>query len=59
MGNIYLCKKCLQTRDVNYFQDKNEEKDFEIAEIELLGYKIIVVCIYMLYKAPDGNSEVN
>jgi hypothetical protein len=48
MGNIYLCKKCLQIREVNYFQNKNEEKDFEIVEIELLGYKIIVVCIYVI-----------
>jgi hypothetical protein len=45
---MYLCKKSLETKEVNYFQDMNEEKIFEMAVIELLEYKIIVVCIYRL-----------
>jgi hypothetical protein len=32
----------------------NEEKNFEMAAIELLEYKITVVCIY---RSPDGNYK--
>jgi hypothetical protein len=42
-GACIYVKKFLGIREVNYFQNMNGEKNFEIAVIELLGYKIIVV----------------
>jgi hypothetical protein len=42
----------IETREVNYFQNMSEEKNFEMAVIELSECKITVVCIY---RAPDGN----
>jgi hypothetical protein len=50
-GHIYV-KKGIETREVNYFQNMSEEKNFEMAVIELSECKITIVCIY---RAPDGN----
>jgi exonuclease III len=49
---MYLCKKGIETREVNYFQNMSEERNFEMAVIELSECKITVVCIY---RASDGN----
>jgi hypothetical protein len=52
---MYLCKKKgIITREVNYLQNMSEEKNFEMAVIELVEYNITVVCIY---RAPDGNCR--
>jgi hypothetical protein len=40
-------KKCIEIREVNYFQIMSEERNFEISEIELSWCKITVVCIYI------------
>jgi hypothetical protein len=53
-GAYIYVRKCLEIREVNYFQNMNEENKFEMAVIELLRYKIIVVC---MYRAPDGNFK--
>jgi exonuclease III len=45
-------KKDIETREVNYFQNKSEEKNFVMAVIELSECKITLVCIY---RAPDRN----
>jgi hypothetical protein len=43
----YLCKKkYLQTKEINYFQGVNEERDLEMAVVKLLDFKVIIVCIY-------------
>jgi hypothetical protein len=52
---IYI-KECLETKEVNYFQDMNEERNFEMAVIELSEYKIIVVYIYTS-RSPDGKCK--
>jgi hypothetical protein len=51
-GACIYVKKCKETREVHYFQNMSEEKNFEMAVIELSECKITVVCIY---RAPDGN----
>jgi hypothetical protein len=40
-------KKGMETKEVNYFQNMSEEKNFAMAVIELSECKITVVCIYI------------
>jgi hypothetical protein len=52
VGECIYVKKGIETREVNYFPNMSEEKNFEKAVIELSECKITVVCIY---RAPNGN----
>jgi hypothetical protein len=51
-GACIYVKRGIEVREVNYLQNMSEEKNFEMAAIELVECKIIVVCIY---RTPDGN----
>jgi exonuclease III len=51
-GACIYVKNGTETREVNYFQNISEGKNFEITVIELSECKIILVCIY---RASDGN----
>jgi hypothetical protein len=44
-GACIYVQKGIETREVNYFQNMNEEKNFEMAAIELSECKITVVCV--------------
>jgi hypothetical protein len=49
-GACIYVKKDIETREVNYFRNMSEEKNFEMSVIELSDCKITVFCIY---RAPD------
>jgi hypothetical protein len=42
----YLCKKGLETKEVNYVQGISEEKNSEMSIIELAEHNILFVCLY-------------
>jgi hypothetical protein len=48
---IYV-KEYVQTKELNYLQKLGKEKVFEMSVVELLNYKVVVVCIY---RSPDGD----
>jgi len=35
----------MQTKVINYLQGISKEKDFEMTAVEILDYKMIIVCI--------------
>ena len=49
-SGIYV-KDSLQTKEISYFADISEEKNFKVSLIELPGYKLCIVCVY---GSPDG-----
>jgi len=42
------------TKELNSLNELGEEKSFELSVIELVGYAIIVICIY---RSPDGKID--
>jgi hypothetical protein len=51
---IYV-KKEIRTKELNDMEYLSEVKNFELSIIELIDYKIILICIY---RSPTGNFEV-
>jgi exonuclease III len=43
-----------RTGELNYIQDLNEEKEFEMLATELVDYGFIILCIY---RPPDSNFQ--
>jgi hypothetical protein len=54
-GTCIYVKHYLKTREVNYLNGIGKEKDFEISAVEVLDYKLIVVCVY---RSPDGDFSI-
>jgi exonuclease III len=55
-GSCIYVRKYLQTKEVNCFHGISREKDFEKTVVELLDYKIIIVCV--VYRSPDGDFHI-
>jgi hypothetical protein len=54
---IFVLKK-LKTRELTFLTNLGREKVFEISAIELVDFKIIVVCIYIyIYRSPNSNVD--
>jgi hypothetical protein len=54
-GSCIFVKKYIHTEEVIYFKGINKEKDFEMSVVELLDYKIILVCVY---RSPDSDFYI-
>jgi exonuclease III len=48
---IYV-KHHVQPKEINYLKGISKEKDFEMTAVEMLDYKLIIVCVY---RSPDGD----
>ena len=51
-GSCIYIKLHMQTKEVNYLQGISKEKDFEMTTVEILDYKLIIVCVY---SSPDDD----
>jgi len=51
-GSCIYVKHHMQTKDINYLQGIRKEKDFEMTAVEILYYKLIIVCVY---RSSDGD----
>jgi hypothetical protein len=51
-GSCIYLKHNVQTKEINYLHGISKEKDFEMTAVEILDYKLIVVCVY---RSPDGD----
>jgi hypothetical protein len=54
-GSCFYVKDSIVTKDIDYFTTLSEDKNFELSLIELVNYKIFIVCIY---RSPDGQIEI-
>jgi hypothetical protein len=46
---------CISTKVIDYFTTFGEKINFELSLIELIDYKLYIVCIY---RAPDGEIDI-
>jgi len=53
-GSRIFVKKGVMTKELNFLNELGEEKTFELSVIELVGYAIIVICIY---RSPYGKID--
>jgi hypothetical protein len=44
-GSCIYFKRHVQTKEINYLRGINKEKDFEMTAVEILDYKLIIVCV--------------
>jgi hypothetical protein len=52
-GGSSICVKYhMQTKEINYQKGISKEKDFEMTAVEILDYKLIIMCEY---RSPDGD----
>jgi hypothetical protein len=54
-GSCIYVRHRVQTKEQNCMQELCKEKDFEMSTVELVDYKIVLVCIYRL---PDGDFRI-
>jgi exonuclease III len=57
-GSCIYVKHPVQTKEINYLQGISREKDFEITAMEILDYKMIIVCVCVcvcVCRSPDGD----
>jgi hypothetical protein len=48
----------MQTKKINYLQGINKEEDFELTAVEILDYKLIIVCVCVcvcVFRSPNGD----
>jgi hypothetical protein len=53
-GSCIFIKKGVTTKELNFLKELGEEKNFELSVIELIRYKVIIICIY---RSPDGKID--
>ena len=51
-GSSIYVKYHVQTKEINYLKVMSKEKDFKMTAVEILDYKLIIVCVY---RSPDGD----
>jgi len=51
-GSSICVKHHMQTKEINYLKGISKEKDFEMTAVEILDYKLLIVCEY---RSPDGD----
>jgi hypothetical protein len=44
-GSCIYVRQHLHTKEVNYLHGISKEKDFQMTAIELMDYKVIIVCV--------------
>jgi hypothetical protein len=44
-GSCIYVKHHVQTKEINYLKGITKEKDFEMSAVEILDYKLIIVCV--------------
>jgi hypothetical protein len=54
-GSCIFVSNELKTRDLTFLRNLGRKKVFEISAIELVDFKITVVCIY---RSPNSNEEI-
>jgi hypothetical protein len=54
-GSCIYVKKEIRMKELNDLEYLGEVKNFELSIIELIDYKIILICIY---RSPNGKFEV-
>jgi hypothetical protein len=54
-GSCIFVKKGIITKELNSLNELGEEENFELSLIELVQYRIIVICIY---RTPDGQFDI-
>ncbi|MDR2880066.1 MAG: endonuclease/exonuclease/phosphatase family protein [Fusobacteriales bacterium] len=54
-GSCIYVKEGIRTKEINYFNNLNEEKEFEMSVTELIDYGFIVLCIY---RSPDSDFQI-
>ena len=53
-GSCIYVKNGIKTKELNYFKDLSEEKEFEMSATELVDYEFIILCIY---RPPNSNFQ--
>ena len=46
-GSYIYVKLHVQTKEINYLLGISKEKDFEMTAVEILDYKLTVLCVYI------------
>jgi exonuclease III len=57
-GSCIYVKHHVQTREINYLKGISKEKNFEMTAVEILDYKLIIVCVCVCvcdYRSPDDD----
>jgi hypothetical protein len=54
-GSYIYVRDTVQTKEQNCVQELCKEKDFEMSIVELVDYKIVLMCIY---RSPDGDFRI-
>jgi hypothetical protein len=43
---VYVLNENILTRNIDYFTSLDDEKNFEVSLIELVDYKLYIMCVY-------------
>ena len=54
-GSCIYVKENILIRNIDYFTSLDDEKNFEVSLIELVDYKLYIVCVY---RSPDGQIDI-